>query len=364
MRRSIYFLVVVVFILTAIIPAARQADDNLSVGVKQKIDELAKGVMVREKVPAISIAVAYNNKIQYIKAFGKADLENSVTAKEQTVFRTASIAKTITATAVMQLAEKRQIDLDSPIQKYCPVFPQKKWPVTVRQLLGHLGGVRHYNNTAENNGTGHYNSIVDSLSIFKDDPLVFQPGTQFNYTTYGYSLLGCAIEKITGKSYEEYIDKNIFKPSGMTHTDIDDSLSLIPNRAHGYVKNKAGKVINAPLHDTSMKVAGGGLVSTPEDLVKFAIALNSNKLLSRKYLDLMWTRQTLNGGTKTGYGLGWGVGNYADYKTVGHSGGQAGTATYLQIAPEKGVAVAVMTNLQGFGVSKFTREITGIILSK
>src|SRR5262249_32391362 len=151
-----------------------------------------------------------------------ADVENSVPAKEITAFRTGSIAKAMTAMAVMQLVEQGKIDLDAPIQKYCPAFPEKNSPLTVRHLLSHQNGIRHYKNRLEAASPEHYSSIVDSLKIFKDEPLLFEPGTKYSYTTYGYSVLGCAIEGATGMKYEEYMAKNIFQPAGMERTRVDD----------------------------------------------------------------------------------------------------------------------------------------------
>jgi CubicO group peptidase (beta-lactamase class C family) len=250
-----------------------------------------------------------------------------------------------------------------PIQKYCAAFPDKPWPVTARQLLGHLGGIRHYTKPGEQNGTTHYFTIEESLKIFKDDPLLHEPGSKFHYTTYGYSLLGCAIEGAAGRGYEDYMHENIFKSAGMTHTRIDDHFSIVPERARGYLKLdeqtyaqlpavvkgkvKVGQLYNAQLHDTSMKVPGGGLVSTAEDLVKFGHALMKGTLVKQATLEQMWTPQQTKDGNKTTYGLGWGISERAGMKLISHSGGQAGTSTLLYVLPEKNIVIAAMCNLEG-----------------
>jgi serine beta-lactamase-like protein LACTB len=329
----------------------------------KQIEAVIQEEMTRQSIPGVSVAVAVNGQIRFAKGFGIADLENSVPVKATTVYRTASIAKPMTATAVMLLAEQGRLDLDAPRQKYCAAFPEKPWPVTARQLLGHLGGIRHYTKPGEQNGTTHYFTIEESLKIFKDDPLLHEPGSKFHYTTYGYSVLGCAIEGAAGKGYEDYMPENIFKPAGMTHTRIDDHFSIVPDRARGYLKLdeqtyaqlpavvkgkvKVGQLYNAQLHDTSMKVPGGGLVSTAEDLVKFGHASMKGTLVKQATLEQMWTPQQTKDGNKTSYGLGWGVSERAGMKLISHSGGQAGTSTLLYVLPDKSIVIAAMCNLEG-----------------
>jgi CubicO group peptidase (beta-lactamase class C family) len=379
MRRERLYLLTAMLALLTFSPAARQKSKDLSPEAIGKIEAHITQEMERLKIPALSIAIAANNKLQYAKGFGKADLENSVPAKETTVYRTASIAKAMTATAVMQLVENGKIDLDAPIQKYCPAFPQKQWPVTARQLLGHLGGVRHYKTAEEATGTSAFFSVTDSMMLFKEEPLLQEPGAKFHYTTFGYSVLGCAIEGASGMSYEDYLRSHIFQPAGMIQTGLDHTRMLIPNRARGYMKldketyarlpeaarraAKVDEIYNAPLHDTSMKVPGGGLVSTAVDLVKFAIAINAGVLVNEKMREQMWTRQKMRDGKETSYGLGWAVDQMDNQKVVSHGGGQAGTSTFLLLMPEKGLAIGVMSNLQGLPVSELTQQIGKILLS-
>jgi CubicO group peptidase (beta-lactamase class C family) len=379
MKKAQFHSITAIFLLFVLSPSFTQTSDNLPPDVIANIETLITKEMERAKVPAVSLAIATGNKLRYAKGFGKADLENQIQAKETTVYRTASIAKSLTAIAVMQLAEKGKIDLDTPIQKYCSAFPQKQWPVTARQLLGHLGGIRHYNSAEEATGTKAYFNISDTLVLFKDDSLLHEPGTKFNYTTFGYSVLGCAIEGASGMSYEDYMGQHVFQPAGMNQTGLDHSRLVIPNRARGYMTfneqsykglpeaakkyTKVGEVYNAPLHDTSMKVPGGGLISTSVDLVKLAIAVNTGALINEKSRDQMWRKQKIKNGDETTYGLGWVVGQVSGIKTVSHSGGQAGTSTYLLLVPEKGLAIGLMSNLQGFAVDRLAQGIGAILLS-
>ena len=264
---------------------------------------------------------------------------------------------------MLQLVQRGKLDLDAPIQKYCPAFPEKKWPVTVRQLLGHLGGIRHYQSDEEFNSTRHYNTIVESLDIFKNDPLKHEPGTKYLYSTFGYSLLGCAIEGASGLSFIEYLRGNVFRPAGMKNMAVDDARVTIPNRADGYAKSKSGEVINATPADTSSKIPGGGLVGTVEDLARFAVAMQTGRLLKKDTLNQMWSRQTTRDGKETTYGMGWGVFDRNGQKELIHGGTQQGVTTYLYMLPEKGFAVVMMMNLEeAERRPEMARQIADIVL--
>ncbi|HSS38914.1 MAG TPA: serine hydrolase domain-containing protein, partial [Polyangia bacterium] len=345
------------------------------VAAGQSLDAAIKAERARLKSPAVSVAILEKGKIVYAKAFGEADRENSVAATTETRFRTASVAKTMTATAVLQLYERGAIDLDAPIQTYCGAFPRKPWPVTARQLLGHLAGVRHYVKPGESTGTEHFYTVTESLKIFANDPLLFEPGTKFSYTTYGFSVLGCAIEGASKTTYGEYMRAHVFEPAGMTHTSLDDVYLVIPQRARGYfLLNQAsfdqlppagkaiaapGGVYNAPLHDTSMKMPGGGLLSTPSDLMMFATALFDGKLLKPDTLKLMWTSQTTADGKPTEYGYGWGVGSSSGRLIVSHGGNQAGASSTFIVDVTNHLALAIMSNLEDADLSEVRKILTG-----
>jgi CubicO group peptidase (beta-lactamase class C family) len=341
----------------------------------QALDAAVKVEQAKLKAPAVSVAVMEKGKIVYAKAFGSSDLENGVAATSETRFRTASIAKTLTATAVLQLYERGALDLDAPIQTYCAAFPAKPWPVTARQLLGHLAGVRHYAKPGESSGTQHFFTVTESLKVFANDPLLFEPGTKYSYTTYGFSVLGCAIEGISKLTYGDYMRTRVFEPAGMTHTTLDDVYLLVPGRARGYFlldqagfdqlppAGKAmatvGAIYNAPLHDTSMKMPGGGLVSTPSDLVTFASALFDGKLLKPETMKLMWSSQKTTDGTLTEYGYGWGVGSNPGRQIVSHGGNQAGASSTFIVDVTNHLALAIMSNLEDADLSDVRKVLTG-----
>jgi CubicO group peptidase (beta-lactamase class C family) len=347
---------------------AAQNQSTLSSDKITKIEHLIRAEMSQSKIPGLSIAVASDGKLRYAQGFGVADLENSTLAKLVTVYRLGSLSKTITSTAVMQLAEKGKLDLDKPIQKYCPAFPVKPREITARHLLAHLGGVRDYSNQKfleEYFSTRHYNSITESLDIFKNDPLLQEPGTKFSYSSYGYNLLGCAVEGASEMTYADYIHQNILKPASMGHTGVDDIFQIITNRARGYGKTREGVMRNTGLADTSNKIPSGGLVSTVEDISKFSIALQDGTLLSKAMVEQMWTLQKTLDGKQTTYGLGWRVSDRNGTKEVYHGGAAAGFSTFLYIKPEKRVTVVLMANMELLGQKQrddLARQIADIVI--
>ncbi|HUS07808.1 MAG TPA: serine hydrolase domain-containing protein [Bryobacteraceae bacterium] len=357
------FAALVLLCLTGL-PAAAQSlpQTGLAAEKIRAIETLISSEMSRQSIPGMSIAVAGPGNVYWSNGYGMADMENFVPAKASTVYRLASISKPITAVAAMQLVQARKLDLDAPVERYVAGFPKKQWPVTTRQLLAHLGGVRHYKDEAEPYSTKHYSSVAEALQTFQDDALVHEPGTRYLYTTFGFVLAGAVVEGASGIAYSEYVRRNIFDPAGMTSIYMDDVYTLIPNRSRGYFQTAAGLVENAPLADTSNKIPGGGMASTAGDLVKFAQAVGGGKLLSREMVETMWTPQRTRDGKSTYYGLGWGVGEIGGRRQVSHTGGQAGVSTVLRYLPGDQMAVAMMFNLQGVAFGDLADKIVKILL--
>lgn len=336
----------------AALPAART----------EAIERIVEAERKRLDIPGLSAAVAIDLRPAWSEGFGMADLENSVPARAGTVYRLASLSKPITAVAVLQLVERGKLDLDAPIQKYVPSFPEKPWPITPRELLAHLSGIRHYRTLEEAQNTRHYSDLREPLRHFQDDPLLFEPGTRFLYTTYGYSLLGAAVETAAGAKFLDYLRENIFKPAGMETVQQDDVYRIVPHRARGYRRNGSGEIQNCALSDTSNKIPGGGLVSTAEDLVRFAVALDRGLLLRRETLEEMFTRQKLRDGRLGPYGLGWQIDRRGGRTWISHSGGQPGVSTFLLTTPKEGMAVAVMANLEGVDLVPLSVRIADVLL--
>ena len=348
--------------LTAFCAAALCAAPAISPSRIERIEQLVSAEMARQNIPGLSISIASEGSIKWSAGFGMADLENFVPAKSSSVYRLASISKPITAVAAMQLVEQHKMDLDAPVETYVPHFPRKSWPVKIRHLLTHQSGIRHYRDyDTDNREWRHYYSTAQALRRFQDDSLMFEPGTKRMYTTYGYVLLGAAVEAASGTSLMDLFRERIFRTAGMTTIRDDNTFELIPNRVRGYRRTKDGRIVNCDFTDTSYKIAGGGLISNADDLVKFALAFDSGLLVKKATAAQMLTPQRLNNGDLTVSGLGWIL--LTDVKGQqwwGHSGGQQGTTTDLIFLPGAGTAIAVMMNLEG--AEKFTAKIAQIMV--
>ncbi|HWC17341.1 MAG TPA: serine hydrolase domain-containing protein [Terriglobales bacterium] len=345
-------------IIACLLISVASGQQPASLPADRAIDQIATQELQKQNIPAMTVAVAWDGKVIYSKGFGIADVENGIPATAQTLIRTGSIAKPITATAALTLMEAGKLDLDAPVQKYCPAFPRKEPEVTTRELLTHTSGIRHYADD-EIASTKHYQTMSDGFAIFANEPLLFAPGTKFNYSTYGYTVLGCVIEGASGEKFFDYLLEHVLKPAGMTHTVVDDVYAIVPHRARGY-QLKNGKVENAGLMDSSYKIPGGGLVSTAEDVVRFDMALMDGKLLRPETLAAMWTpsgRPQLQDGKPSVYGMGFAIRTADGQKYITHSGGQQGTSTDTEFIPGKRFAVAVFANEEGCKPSEVIRPI-------
>jgi len=266
----------------------------------------------------------------------------------------------MTAVAVLQLVERGQIDLDAPIQKYAPSFPEKAWPVTPRLLLGHLGGVRHYRDEEPAN-TRPYATATEGLGLFKDDPLAVEPGTRFLYSTYGYCLLGAAVEGVRGKPFIEALKESVLEPAAMISTRVDEVAAIIPNRAQGYIRLPSGEVRNSGLADVSNKVPGGGLCSTAADVARFGMALCGGTLLKKETLGQMLTPLKARDGRSTSYGFGLNVSGPGRRREAWHTGGQERVSTVLYLQPDSGLVVVLLSNLQHASLTDLARRVADLL---
>lgn len=334
----------------------------------EAIERLLTEKMSEDRIPGLSVAVAHGGRVVWAAGYGFADLENFVPATATTVYRTASIGKALTATAVMQLVEAGELDLDVPIQRYCPVFPEKRWPITTRNLLGHTSGIRHYggpNEEAELFNTVHYDDVEGPLEIFAADTLLFEPGTAHLYSTFGYDVLGCVLEGAAGLPFMRYMEDRVFSPAGMADTRDDDPRAVIPRRAEGYLLAD-GELRNSRAVDMSSKLPAGGYVTTAVDLARFAVAMMDHELVSRETVDQMMTPVRLRDGEVVPYGLGWGLfpgETWLDSREAFHGGVTPQVSGMLYLLPDRDTAVALLMNLEGVsGRTSLAAEIAGIVL--
>ena len=295
--------------------------------------------------PGLSVAVGVDGRIVWAEGFGWADIEQRVPVRPSSKFRVGSVAKPMTAALLALIYERGGIDLDAPVQRYVPSFPEKKHPITTRQLAGHLAGIRHYQGD-EMLSSRNYETILEGLEIFEDDALLFEPGTQYSYSTYAWNLISAIIEGATGKAFLTQMDERVFEPLGMRDTSADQNRFIVFDRVRPYVVDEDGRFANAPYVDNSYKWAGGGFVSTAEDLVRFGFAHLEPGFLEAATLETLHTSQKAKDGKETGYGIGWRVSkDERGRRVVGHGGGSVGGTTRLTIYPEESLVIAMITNL-------------------
>ena len=302
-------------------------------------------------IPGMSVTVIREGSVVFSKGFGNADLENKVKATPETRFRLASVSKLITAAAVARLVDSGKLDLDAPISKYVKDLPIDLGNATVRQLTGHLAGVRHYQRKdffPSSIDNKNFATIESSLAIFKNDPLVAPPGTKYSYTTFGFTLLADIIAKASGKPFLEYVDKEVFSPLGILSGGPDAPSEVIPNRTSFYMNSAQNKILNAPFVNPSYKWAGGGLLMNSLDLARFGIAHVNSGFISKDVRDQMFVSQQTADGKETGVGITWRIAKgYFGNDIYHHEGSMHGARSALLIYPEKKLSVALLSNFSG-----------------
>lgn len=337
------------------------SNENYAQKIKT-FEEFVKTQMEIDKIPGLSIGF-YKDDFVWAKGFGYADLENKIPATDKSAYRLASNTKSMVAVAILQLVEKGKIDLDAEVQKYVPYFPRKKWPVTVRQLLGHLGGISHYKNYELEGRIKEHKDTKESLEIFADWDLISEPGSEYHYSSYAYNLLGAVIEGAAKQSFGEYLRKSLWGPLDMNETYMDDPYKLLPNRVRGY-RLIEGEIKNSEFVDISSRFAAGGTRSTVLDLLKYARGLSTEKVLTQKSIDLMYTSMATTHGYFTDYGMGWRVDPVNGRFHVYHTGGQPETRTLLVRFPRENFAIALAYNLEGGNLHAYSHRLFHLIFDE
>ncbi len=312
--------------------------------------------LAAQHVPGATVAVGRAGRMLWSEGFGMAHLEHRVPATPHTKFRIGSISKTLTSVAVARLWADGKLDLDAPVQRYAPTFPVKEHPITTRQLAGHLSGLPHYNAVDLVNAV-HYESVTAALAKFQDRPLLFKPGERFAYSSFGWNLISVVVEGASGENFLEHMRSRIFEPFGMRDTEADDYARIIEHRTGFYQVRPDGRALNPPAVDNSDVWAGGGFLSTAEDLVRFGHGVMTGSVVDARSRDVLFTPLTTAAGAPTGYGLGWRVKDLDGRLAVGHGGSHIGATAEFLLLPTDDLVVVILTNANNRGLEALAREI-------
>ncbi len=314
-----------------------------------KADSLLKDLISSKKVPGLSITVLKDGNIFFEKGYGYSNIEKTKKVNPETsVFRIASVSKPITATALMYMVSEGLIDLDESFYTYVPYYPKKKWDFSIRQLASHTAGIRGY--FGKEYGLNKAYSIEESITIFKDDDLLFEPGTSYYYNSYDFVLLSLAMQEVSGMPFEKYVAEKVFQPLGLTKTfasefsGVDEILNNELELAKFYSKNRLGFREAIPVNNY-YKLAGGGYLATSSDIVKLGQAyLNQNILVDNKILKQFLSSEII-AGNLTYYGLGWQVSEDKNgYSYYGHIGNGVGGYANFFVYPAQNMVFSILTN--------------------
>lgn len=350
-------------LIIALLVITKLSAQQTSLNINSQLDDYLTNFYQIKNVPSISAGILSGDSIVWVGSKGYTDLENFVEANPSSLYRIASISKPITAVAIMQLWEKGLINLDADVRNYVPYFPQKKWTITIRQILNHTSGIRSYRE-GEFHSKTVYSNTREALKVFEKDSLIFKPGTDYLYTTLGYTLLAAVIESVAKKPYPIYIKENILIPSGMISTFIDVHREIINGRARGYTKSFFRKLENAQLADLSIKVAGGGFISNVYDLLRFGKALLDESLIKRSTLDTMLVPTKISRTFIKNYGLGFSLPDNNSDNYFYHGGSGTGFTSRLVIDLLRKSAAVHLINLSDRNLETPANELLNIFYSQ
>jgi len=360
--RTLVELLTVSFLLSL----AAQAQEKPT-PLPSRLEALVDAQFKATSCPGLSVAVATQNQIIFSKALGMADLEQDVPLRTDSIHRLGSISKLITGTIIMDLVEQGKLKLDGPVRQYLPELPSSYQKVTLRHLLSHQAGVPGYRDKADIENFAfssvHYATSREVLKTFMDKPLLFEPGAKIEYSSLGFTILGAAAESVTSHPFQQ-VASDFFVRHGISGFVLDDPLAIVPKRVRGYLVDPnskialadghsmardylagtAGEITNARAYDISNRYPAGGFDSSSEDLLHFVIAVGTEKVLRRETVADMWTSQNTADGTKSVFGLGWGVSRSTANKMVGMNGEEPTSTTFLRYFPDSGVGIVVLCN--------------------
>jgi CubicO group peptidase (beta-lactamase class C family) len=312
-------------------------------GFPVKIDAMLSA-QFRPQEPGGVALITRNGKVVYSKAFGMANIELNIPMKPGNIFRIASITKQFTAVAILQLMEQGKINLQDNISRFIPDYPAQGNKISIEHLLTHTSGIQDYTRIKDySNQVARSVSPAEMIDYFKNEPLRFAPGTKWEYSNSNYFILGYIIEKLSGKTYAQYLEDSIFKPLGMSASTYASDSRIINNRASGYTRGDTA-FENAPQISMTQPYAAGAILSTVGDLAKWQQAVQTDRLVKKQTINKAFTRYELTDGSATGYGYGWRIGRFYESSIFWHGGLINGFAAIELYLPKEDVFVTILTN--------------------
>lgn len=335
-------------------------------GAAAEAQQRARDGLIAQNLPGLSVAVGVGGRVVWAEGFGYSDLERQTPVGPQTLFRIGEVSNALTSAGVGLLVEKKKLDLDADVQTYVPSYPKKQWPVTVRELMAYQSGIENDEGDEEPIRTS-CEQTSEGLARFKEHRLLFEPGTQYHPSSYGWILVSAAAEAAAGEPFFVFMRTAIFEPLGMTATRPDYWRQTISDRATFYFPRFAGDPKYGPdlarEGDHSCAAGGGAFLSTPTDLVRFGMAIDGGTLLTPASVQMLQTPQHLKSGLPTDYALGWKVETVPlagkPTRMAGHTTKQdfiGGTASLLTF-PERHIVVAVTSNTSFGDTTSIGRQV-------
>jgi len=339
-------------------------------GAAEQSHRIVRASMSENNLAGLSVAVGIDGEIVWAEGFGFADVESGLPVTPHHRFRTGTASIVFTSAAIGLLLDQGRLKLDDEIQKYVPGFPDKQWPVTIRQVMGHVAGTKTEDPDDGVLTSSHCERPADAVALFAKEPLLFQPETEYRFSTFGWVLLSAVVEAAADTPFATFLNEKIFRPLGMLDT-FKESVTNPPAEAATsynprFAANPDYGIKPLPKFDYSCHAGSNGFLSTPSDLVRFGMAINRGKLLRPQTVQTFETPQRLTSGKSSGqqtsYGLGW------DLKTVTLAGQQVQAAGHnghfwveevasLLTFPERGLAVAVMSNVSFAGTPSLAERV-------
>jgi CubicO group peptidase (beta-lactamase class C family) len=321
------------------------------------LDDVVRREMRHQHIPGMSIAVLRRDEVIKAEGYGLANVELMAASTKETVYEIGSITKPLTAAALLLLVEEGRVELDAPVERYVPGVPVKWRGITIRQLLNHTSGIPR--------DPFPINPKTERLEYMRQDvfglggarPLLFRPGTRFEYSNLGYYLLGAVIEESSGMTYPDFMNARVFRPLGMRATRLNDYSVVIPGRARGH--DWQGEVRLGAYQSPSSYAPAGGIISSIMDMAKWEAALSKGGLLKPGSLEQLWAPGRLLGGGQTSYGLGWNLDWVRGRRDINHRGSNAGFSSTLHRYVDDGLTVIVLANLAGADLERIARMVLG-----